>query len=553
LWARIAELEAAHERKDAFLAMLAHEMRNLLAPIRSAVKLLGRSPTADPAASQAHAVLDRQSAHLSRMVEDLLDVSRVVTGKVALHRAVHDARAVVEAGVEMARPLIEARQQRLELHLPPAGTLAVDGDLARLAQVLGNLLGNAAKYTPAYGRIAVALERVDAQTLEISVADDGMGLALELLPQVFDLYTQADAASRDASGGLGLGLALVRSLVELHGGSVNAHSDGLGHGARFAVRLPAAQPQGAVGGDGAPAPQGAGHALPDVVPRRVLLVDDNPDAGQMLALLLQMQGHHVVRCLRGVEGRDRACAEAFDVVLLDIGLPDLDGLAVARAIRAGGASRGALLMAVSGHGQPEDRAASAKAGFDAHLVKPVDDEELQALFAAQDGRRSVEACLAQRLGDARLHRFLAAWQEVRGGARWAPLQPLLQATAALEPQRAVAAVDSRHPAFAMHFTAVGAGLDALLPQSLVGRRFGDADVDIGSLEAAYRLVALSGEPSHECVELGFGPGDALRFERLIVPASAEPGAALPTHLVAVASFDPPPFLPQRPPAGPAQP
>jgi hypothetical protein len=253
-------------------------------------------------------------------------------------------------------------------------------------------------------------------------------------------------------------------------------------------------------------------AEPDAPPalpprsRRVLLVDDNPDA-----------------CLT-----------------LAIGLPDLDGLSVARAIRAGGASRRAKLIAISGLTQPEDRAASIQAGFEAHLVKPVDEATLQALFAAEDVRRSVEERLAQRLGDARLHRFLDAWREVRGAARWAPLAPLLQASDALEPHRAVALIEGRHPAFAMRFTAVGAGLQELLPQSLLGRRFGDADVASGRcLEAAYRLVVLSGEPGHECVEYDFGPDDRLRFERLIVPAAAEPGSALPTHLVAVVCFDPP--------------
>ncbi|WP_157267412.1 hybrid sensor histidine kinase/response regulator [Azohydromonas aeria] len=552
---RLARLEAEGRQRDAFLATLAHELRNALAPLRSAARLLEHGPAPDATAQQARAVIGRQSAQLARMVDDLLDVSRVAAGKMVLRRAVHDARAVAEAAVEGARSAVEARQQRLELRLPPAGTLWVDGDMARLAQALANLLLNASKYTPAYGRIELALAGTQAQSLAFSVSDDGVGLDAALLPRVFEPYAQADVASQRSGGGLGLGLALVRSLVEMHGGSVAAHSDGPGRGARFTLHLPQALPPAVPGCPGCPGEPDA-SPRPPLRPRRVLLVDDNPDAGLALALLLELDGHRVTRCLRGIEARERAGAEAFDVVLLDIGLPDLDGLSVARAIRAGGASRRAQLIAISGLAQPEDRAASIQAGFDAHLVKPVDEAALQALFAAEDARRSVEERVAQRLGDARLHRFLDAWQEVRGAARWAPLAPLLDATAALEPQRAVALIEGRHPAFAMRFIAVGAGLDALLPQSLLGRRFGDTDVASGRLEAAYRLVALSGEPGHECVEYDFGPGDRLRFERLIVPATAEPGSALPTHLVAMACFDPPPdtgfpATPTTAPPGPA--
>jgi PAS domain S-box-containing protein len=526
-------LAAEAQRKDDFLAMLAHELRNPLAPIRNASHLLAIGASKDPVVARASGIIDRQSAQLSRLVDDLLDVSRVAHGKVLLQRATHDAAVIVQSGVESSRALADDKRQQLQLHLPAPGALFVDGDAARLTQVVGNVVGNAVKYTPEGGHIDVTL-RAAAETsdaLDIVVSDDGPGIDASLLPQVFDLFVQGQTSIARAGGGLGIGLAMVRKLVELHGGSVAAHSDGVARGARFTIRLPTGVP---LPPDKASAPSAPAAAATQR--RHVLIVDDNADAADSLAAVLQLDGHEVTVCADGASGLARAREQAFDVVMLDLGLPVVDGYEVARSLRAEGASRGARLIAVTGYGQPEDRARTASAGFDAHCVKPVDLAVLTDLVQSSD--ISIETRLARRIDDARLLRLLDAWRTLRRPGRLPDTAALLEASSALEPWRAVAAVESLSPLFAMRFTSVGSQLAALLPASVVGRRQSDADAQWGSQEAAYRAVALRGEPMLDTAEWRFGPRDVLRLRRLIVPAGDADSAAA-THLVAVVLFDDP--------------
>jgi PAS domain S-box-containing protein len=526
-------LASDSQRKDDFLAMLAHELRNPLAPIRNASRLLAVAASNDAVVARASAIIDRQSAQLSRLVDDLLDVSRVANGKVLLQRAVHDVADIVRAGVECVRAQADDKQQQLELHLPAAGALLVDGDAARLTQVVGNVVGNAVKYTSEGGHIDVTLRAAPDtdDALEIVVADDGPGIDASLLPQVFDLFVQGQTSIVRAGGGLGIGLAMVRQLVELHGGSVAAHSDGAGRGARFTICLPTAVP---LAHDKSSAPKAPAAA--QTQRRRVLIVDDNADAADSLAMVLRLDGHEVTVCADGASGLAMAREQVFDAVLLDIGLPVVNGYEVARSLRAGGASRAARLIAVTGYGQPEDRARTASAGFDAHCVKPVDLAELTELVQSSD--ISVETRLAQRIDDARLLRLLDAWRTLRQPGRLPNTAALLEASAALEAWRVVAAIESLSPLFAMQFTAVGSQLAALLPASVVGRRQSDADAQWGSQEAAYRSAGLRAEPLLDTADWRSGPREALRLRRLIVPAS-DADDATATHLVAVVLFDDP--------------
>jgi PAS domain S-box-containing protein len=330
-------MTATARQKDEFLAMLAHELRNPLAPIRNAVHLLAASTSKDPVLAAACSVIDRQSAQLARLVDDLLDVSRVATGKVLLRWAKTDAVSFVEAGVESARPLADAKGQQLTVRGPEPGTLYVDGDGARLTQAVGNIVGNAVKYSGQGARIDVQLDVVETtqHALEIVVTDDGPGISSSVLPHVFDLFVQGETSMARASGGLGIGLALVRKLVELHGGSVTAHSEGLGSGARFVVVLPTVEaPITAAGAVASQVGAADNQRAPDATTRSVLIVDDNEDAADSLAMVLQLDGHQVKVCRDGTSGLATAQAQAFDVVLLDLGLPGLDGLAVAKGIRA---------------------------------------------------------------------------------------------------------------------------------------------------------------------------------------------------------------------------
>jgi PAS domain S-box-containing protein len=370
-------LREADRRKDEFLATLAHELRNPLAPISNAVQLLryGSDPTTQ---QNARLIIERQLLQLVHLVDDLLDVSRISQGKVVLRREAVDVAAVVQTAVETSRPAIEAGRHALAVRIPPPGALLVDADLTRLTQIIANLLNNAAKFTPEGGSISVSAERDGADAL-ICVEDSGVGIPAELLPRVFDMFAQVDRTLARAQGGLGIGLALVKRLVEMHGGTVAAQSDGQGQGCRFAVRLPLLEP-----GSSVLVPP-ATHAHPSPAPEgaiRVLVVDDNVDSADSLAKLLLMlgyetrvahDGHAALRAARDFRPR---------VSLLDIGLPGLTGLEVARRIRELDGGDRMLLVALSGWGQEDDRKRSREAGFDHHFVKPVDIEVLTELLAA---------------------------------------------------------------------------------------------------------------------------------------------------------------------------
>ncbi|HEY1044126.1 MAG TPA: ATP-binding protein [Telluria sp.] len=379
MWSAIERVRAeealvlADRRKDQFLAMLAHELRNPLAPISAAAELLKLPGVPAARVASTADVISRQVRHMTGLVDDLLDVSRVTSGMVGLELGSVDARHVVADAVEQVRPLIEARRHQCTVETP-SGPAFVEGDYKRLVQVLANLLNNAAKYTPEGGTIKVTLVAHAGQVL-LKVADNGMGMAPGLLPHVFELFAQAERTPDRTQGGLGIGLALVRSLVELHGGSVTAASAGIGHGSEFVVRLPGAQPAVEL------ATSKDTDARGPADPRRVLLVDDNIDGAQMLAMYLEACGHIVTVRHSAFEALELAVAEPFDAFLLDIGLPGMDGNELARRLRATACSRTALLAAITGYGQQADKERAVEAGFDYFFVKPVDPAAVEARLA----------------------------------------------------------------------------------------------------------------------------------------------------------------------------
>jgi len=371
------QLRPEGHRKDEFLAMLAHELRNPLAPIGAAADLLSLGRLDPSQVSRTSAIIGRQVGHMTSLIDDLLDVSRVTRGLVTLASEPVAVADIVADAVEQVRPLIEARRQRLAL--PPATHGArVPGDRKRLVQVLANLLNNAAKYTPEGGHIEVRLELAPAQAV-LTVTDDGIGMQPEVQRGAFDLFTQAERTPDRSQGGLGIGLALVKSLVELHRGSVAVYSEGPGKGSRFTVRLPrlpSLPAAAAAAHEPGPGVQGKG-ARPG---RSVLVVDDNVDAAQLLAMVLESAGHRVCVEHHSHLALELARTTAPAVCILDIGLPEMDGNALARRLRQLPQMRGALLIAVTGYGRAEDRAAALAAGFDHHLVKPVDVQVLLKLL-----------------------------------------------------------------------------------------------------------------------------------------------------------------------------
>jgi PAS domain S-box-containing protein len=367
--ARLYEhLREQHQRKDEFLATLAHELRNPLAPIRIGIEVLER--TTDPAqARKTHAMMERQLGHLVRMVDDLLDVSRVTLGKLNLKRERVDFRSVLDSALETARSVMEARGHELVLRTPKE-PLPVEVDVTRMAQVIGNLLNNAAKYTPRGGHIELVTEAAQG-ALVVRVIDTGVGIPNDMLESIFDLFTQVGRSVEHAQGGLGIGLTLVRRLVELHGGTIVAHSNGPGKGSTFTLRIllaPVASSELTASERDA--------ELASTRPLRLLIVDDNEDAAESLLMLLQLHGHdaHVVHS--GMDALERARSLAPDVVLLDIGLPDLDGYQVAERLRREHDGRTPWLVAITGFGADEDRRRAQEAGFDRHLVKPVAPAQL---------------------------------------------------------------------------------------------------------------------------------------------------------------------------------
>jgi PAS domain S-box-containing protein len=364
-------LRIADQRKDEFLAMLAHELRNPLAPISAAAMLLDMGSLNETRVRQSSAIIGRQVRHMTRLVDDLLDVSRVTRGLIELDRSLLDVRAIVDEAVEQVRPQLSARRQRLALHLP-AVPLLVEGDRARLVQVLSNLLGNAVKYTFEDGAIDLQAQVVDGK-LVLAVRDDGIGMERELTERAFDLFAQARRSSDRSQGGLGLGLALVRNLVELHGGTVTCASPGLGQGSTFTITLPLA----AGAAPGAPQPEPAAATGAGL---RLLVVDDNVDAATTLAMVLEATGHEVFIEHESLRALELARSALPDACLLDIGLPDIDGIELARRLRAQPETAHSVLIAVSGYGQEQDRRLALEAGFSHHLVKPVDLEALSALL-----------------------------------------------------------------------------------------------------------------------------------------------------------------------------
>jgi signal transduction histidine kinase/ActR/RegA family two-component response regulator len=367
-----AAAEDADRHKDQFLAMLSHELRNPLAAVRNGIQVFRLLAPDDANLVWARDVIDRQVQHLSRLVDDLLDVSRVARGKVQLQTAPLELTTIVARAVETSRPLIEARRLHLAVELPDE-PVRLEGDLTRLAQVLANLLNNAAKYTDEGGRIGLSAERAGG-TVVLRVQDSGIGIPAEALPHVFDLFAQADRSLARSEGGLGVGLTLVKQLVELHGGTVEAHSAGPGKGSEFVVRLPVLRGRPAEGPPAARPPAEAPR-------RRVLLVDDNADASASLALVLRLRGHEVATAADGPEALQLAHSFRPEVVLLDLGLPGMDGCEVARRLRGTAETAGVHLVALTGHGQEEDRRRAREAGCAAHLVKPTDLDEIERVLA----------------------------------------------------------------------------------------------------------------------------------------------------------------------------
>ena len=367
----LAELKQADRRKDEFLALLSHELRGPLAPLRNTLEIMKR--TSRSGDTQAHDTMERQLGQLVRLVDDLLDVSRITHNKIALTRDRVDLAEIIGQAVEAWRPLAESQNQSLSVTLPPR-PIYLKADSARLVQVFGNLLNNACKYTPPGGGISVVAEQTGSEVL-VKVKDTGMGIPPDRLGSVFEMFTQVEPTGEGSQGGLGLGLTLVKRLVEMHDGSVAAHSEGPGKGSEFVVRLPTMS--GPQPGNGA-----TSQSIPvSAKPRRILVVDDNTDAASSLAMLLKISGNEAQTVNEGLAAIEVAETFRPDVVLLDIGMPNLDGLEVCRRIRAQPWGRDMLMIALTGWGHEEDRKKSKDVGFDHHLVKPVDYPALMRLLA----------------------------------------------------------------------------------------------------------------------------------------------------------------------------
>jgi signal transduction histidine kinase len=371
-----ARLADADRRKDEFLAMLAHELRNPLAPIRNAVSLLRKRPANDPVVDQMSAMLDRQVTHLAQLVDDLMDMARITSGKIELRLAPTDLATLVRRMLDVVGPLLAERRHKVTVDIP-SGPIWVCGDSVRLEQILTNLLQNAAKYTPPGGKVRVSLEAngtpdsPDAQAI-LRVSDTGIGIRQEMLPRIFDMFQQGDRVQGKLIEGLGIGLTLVRNLVEMHGGTVEALSAGLGRGSEFVIRLPLTAP-----GISAPVPA----VRPERRPRSVLVVDDNKDAAHSLAVVLEQEGHDVRVANDGPAALAAVETATPQVVLLDIGMPGMDGYEVARRMRQAPGFDATPIIALTGFGSAEDHRRGREAGFDQHLTKPVDPEALLDLLA----------------------------------------------------------------------------------------------------------------------------------------------------------------------------
>jgi signal transduction histidine kinase/CheY-like chemotaxis protein len=384
---RLADAATAERRKDEFLATLAHELRNPLAAIRNGLQVLGMSQASESHRQRVQAILRRQVEQLTRLVDDLLDISRITQNKITLHKERVSIASVITDAVDTSRSLFESAGQTLTVMLPPE-RMEVDADPTRLAQVFWNLLSNAAKFTPSGGRVSLTVEHHESDVV-VSVKDTGIGISVEQLPRIFDMFSQGDGAEERAEEGLGIGLCLARGLIDLHGGQIEARSEGPGRGSEFIVRVPLAR--AAAEADAASA-SANGLADTDTLSpspshsrktagARVLVVEDNPDSADVLELMLRMAGHETKSARDGPHALTIADTFRPAVVVLDIGLPGMSGYEVARQIRKRSWAEGVLLVAVTGWGQAEDQRRAMDAGFDFHLTKPVDPEALMRLLA----------------------------------------------------------------------------------------------------------------------------------------------------------------------------
>jgi signal transduction histidine kinase/DNA-binding response OmpR family regulator len=371
------KLQEANRRKDEFLAMLSHELRNPLAPIRNAVEVIRRVAAPEPTLTWARDVIDRQTTHMSRLIEELLDVSRISQGKIALKKEAVELSQIVAHGIETVRPLIEARGHKLRVDTP--GTpVWLEADFARLAQVIANLLNNATKYTEDGGEISLTAG-VRGGNAIITVKDNGIGISPELLPRIFDLFAQGERSLDRSQGGLGVGLTLVQRLIEQHDGEVKASSEGLGKGAEFTITLPCI-------GDTAFFARTPTKTATDLIGGgrvRVLVIDDNADAAESVALFLRLEGHETTTALDGLQGIELCGSFCPDVCVIDIGLPGLSGYDVAQRLRATPEGSKMLLIALTGYGQKEDQRLARQAGFDHHFTKPMSPEEIHRVIATR--------------------------------------------------------------------------------------------------------------------------------------------------------------------------
>lgn len=382
-----AQLAEADRRKDEFLAVLGHELRNPLAPLQNSVELLKHRATDPAVIAQARAIMERQLRHLVRLVDDLLDVARIRSGKIVLNRQRIDLNAAVNSAIELSRPGIEARRHQLTVSLPD-DPLWVEADSTRLPQLLANLLNNAAKYTPEAGRIALIARREGAHVV-VRVSDTGIGMSSQDLSGVFELFAQAGVADHAVQGGLGVGLSLAKSLAELHDGSLTAHSEGRGRGSEFVLKLPGARADVA----SLSSLESTANMPRPALSLRVLVVDDNVDAAESLRMLLKESGHRVRTAHSGVQALQVAKNFLPDVMILDLGMPEMDGYAVARAIHNDATLASTRLIALSGYGQLDDRRRTTEAGFEAHLVKPAEPDSIltAVLSGASVGSSEVSA------------------------------------------------------------------------------------------------------------------------------------------------------------------
>lgn len=367
-------LKEADNRKDEFLATLAHELRNPLAPIRNGLQILHMAPESD--SRQVREIMDRQLSHLVRLIDDLLDVSRVSQGKIDLRKAPVTVQDIIQSAVEASEPLIKAGQHSLTIHMPDT-LLWLDGDLTRLAQVVSNLLNNAAKYTPDGGAIQLSVEHDGGSDISISIADNGLGIPEDMLTGVFELFRQVERNIENAQGGLGIGLALVLRLVEMHGGTISAHSEGAGKGSVFTVRLPIVST--GIRQDERPDAVDAPNVKTE--PLRVLVVDDNIPSAQTTGWMLELIGHESTLAHDGLEAIESARRLKPDVIVMDIGLPGMNGYDVCRELRKDALFKNTVMIAQTGWGQERDRQEALEAGFNHHLVKPVDFQVFSGLLA----------------------------------------------------------------------------------------------------------------------------------------------------------------------------